>query len=411
MFQSRLCTRTSRESPKDEVAMNAQLLERAGFVQKAMAGVYSYLPLGRKVLDAVENIVREEMVAVNGQEIFLPALHPKEHWLATGRWDGFDALFKITSRHDFEYALGPTHEEMLVPTMKKYIQSYKDLPFSVFQIQTKFRDEARAKSGLLRGREFRMKDMYSFHASSESLDEYYERVTYAYKNVFRRLGLTAYLTEASGGTFSKYSHEFQVPIETGEDTIFYCSGCDYAVNSEISEQGICTKCGGKGMETKASEVGNIFKLNTKYSDPFDLTFTDESGEKHRVIMGCYGIGTSRLVGTIVEAHHDSDGIKWPEAVAPYAVHLLALSGGEIRTKADALYSELRARGISVLFDEREDVSIGEKLKDSDLIGLPHRIIVSEKSLVNGGYEYKKRAESTSVVLPQQELLNLFGQHS
>lgn len=404
MHQSELFTKTVKENPKDETAINAQLLERAGFVQKALAGVYSYLPLGVRVLAHIERIVREEMAALGSQELFLPALHPKELWEQTGRWDSLDALFKIHSRHGFEYALGPTHEEMVVPLVKPYLQSYRDLPFSVFQIQTKFRDEPRAKSGLLRGREFRMKDMYSFHADERSLDSYYELAKGAYARVFTRLGLDAMLTEASGGSFSKYSHEFQVQTATGEDTIFYCGGCDYAVNKEISNNGACVKCGGTGEQMHASEVGNIFKLNTKYSAPFDLSFRNEEGEAHAVLMGCYGIGTSRLMGTIVEVHNDERGIVWPASVAPFGVHVLALPAKgaapekEIAEKALALLRELADRGCEALFDDRK-VSAGEKFADADLIGIPLRAVISEKSLASGGIEIKRRASEETAVEP------------
>ncbi len=411
MLQSELSTKTTRENPKDELAVNAQFLERGGFVTKVMAGVYAFLPLGYRVLAHVERIVREEMNKIGGQELFLPALHPKEYWMQTGRWDHFDALFKIQSRYDSEYALGATHEEVIVPVMKSFIQSYKDLPFAVYQIQTKFRDEPRAKSGVLRGREFRMKDMYSFHANESDLDRYYATVSEGYRRIFQRIGLPAYYTEASGGTFSKYSHEFQVPIESGEDTIYYCKKCDYAVNSEISEKGNCPKCDLIGEKLKASEVGNIFKLNTKYSQPFDLGFADENGEKHIVLMGCYGIGTSRVLGTVVEYFHDQKGIIWPASIAPFLMHILPLTSSDedaqklIMDRAQKLQITLEELGIETLLDDRKTSSAGEKFADADLIGIPLRVVISEKTIAAGGYELKKRSANDAVVLPIERIMD------
>lgn len=410
MLQSTLATKTSKENPKDEHALNAQLLVRAGYVDKVLAGVYAYLPLGTIVLRKIEQIVREEMDRVGGQEIFMSSLHPKENWIATGRWESLDALFKLTSRYDNEYALGATHEEEVVPLMGKFIRSYRDLPFAVYQIQTKFRDEPRAKSGLLRGREFRMKDMYSFHTNTTDLDTYYSRVIEAYRAVFSRLGLDAILTEASGGSFSKLSHEFQVVTETGEDTIFYCKQCDKAVNKEISDRGLCMTCGAVGAPLRASEVGNIFKLGTKYTDPFDCSFTDEHGASIRAVMGCYGIGTSRLMGTIAEVTADEKGLAWPESVAPFSVHLLALPGKKadiaatIMTRVRSLYDQLTAKGNAVLFDDR-DVSAGEKFADSDLLGVPLRAVVSEKTLASNSVEVKERKSSDARLVTIDQFLS------
>ncbi len=392
MRQSRYFLKTSKTKPAEDVSVNAILLEQGGFVQKVLAGVYSYLPLGWKVLSKIENIVREEMGAIGGQEMFMPSLHPKDNWQATGRWEGLDILFKIKSQHGNEYALGPTHEEIVTPAALPVINSYKDLPLAVYQIQTKFRDEPRAKSGLLRGREFRMKDLYSFHADEQDLLEFYDTIAIpAYQNVFKRLGLDAILTEASGGTFSKFSHEFQVEIGNGEDTIYICEKCGLAKNKEIFEEGVkCTKCGSdKYRETVASEVGNIFPLKTKYSSAFNLTYTDAEGNKKDVIMGCYGIGTSRLMGVIVEKFHDGKGIIWPESVAPFKVHLLAFKGAQ--EKAEIIYNDLLKAGIEVLYDDR-DVSPGVKFADADLIGIPYRIVVSEKTLAQESVEVKKRSE-------------------
>lgn len=417
MLQSKLATKTTRQAPAGEMAANAQLLERAGFVSKVMAGVYAYLPLGNRVLSHVERIVREEMNRVGGQELFLPALHPKEYWMQTGRWDHFDALFRIQSRHDMEYALGATHEEVIVPTMKPFIQSYKDLPIAVYQIQTKFRDEPRAKSGVLRGREFRMKDMYSFHRDEKDLDSYYLEVSDAYRRIFQRIGLRALYTEASGGTFSKYSHEFQVPISTGEDTIYYCKKCDYAVNAEIAPEGKCPKCENTGEEMKASEVGNIFKLNTKYSEPFDLGFTDDSGNRQIVLMGCYGIGTTRVLGTVVEAYHDEKGIMWPASISPYLAHIIPLLPSDTDTqklimdRAQKLTLQLEELGIEVLMDDRVGQTAGEKFADADLIGLPLRVVISEKTIAAGGCELKKRNSADTVVLSMEKIRDAVKEYS
>jgi prolyl-tRNA synthetase len=392
MKQSHYFLKTSKTVSADDVSINAKLLEQGGFVQKVMAGVYSYLPLGNRVLKKIESIVREEMDAIGGQEVFMPTLQPKENWQKTGRWESLDVLFQVKSRHGNEYALGPTHEEIVTPMAQAIISSYKDLPIAVYQIQTKFRDEARAKSGLLRGREFRMKDLYSYHATPDDLENYYNNIAApAYAKVFKRLGLDALYTEASGGSFAKFSHEFQVEIENGEDTIYICEKCKLAKNKEIFEDGAeCTNCGKTTWrEAKASEVGNIFKLQDKYSSAFNLQFTEADGSKKTVVMGCYGIGTSRLMGVIVEKFNDEKGIIWPAAVAPFAVHLIALKGAE--EQAEKLYVNLLEQGVEVLYDDR-DLSAGAKFADSDLIGIPLRMIVSPKTLEKNSVELKKRTE-------------------
>lgn len=404
MRQSQYFLKTSKTSPADDVSVNARLLEQGGFVQKVLAGVYDFLPLGLRVLAKIENIVREEMNAINASEMFMPVLHPKDNWLATGRWTGLDVLFKVKSQHGSEYALGPTHEEIVTPAAQGVISSYKDLPLAVYQIQTKFRDEPRAKSGLLRGREFRMKDLYSFHATAEDLDRYYtEQAIPAYNRVYKRLGLDALLTEASGGTFSKYSHEYQVEIENGEDTIYVCEKCRLAKNKEIFEdQAECTNCGPtQWRETKASEVGNIFKLQDKYSSAFHLQYTAQDGTKKPVLMGCYGIGTSRIMGVLVEKFHDDRGIIWPEAAAPFKIHLLALKGGE--AAADQSYKDLLAAGIEVLYDDR-DLSPGVKFADADLIGLPYRVVVSGKTVEQQSVEIRRRNEAEARLVSQSSLI-------
>jgi prolyl-tRNA synthetase len=403
MWQSELFFHTQKEAPKDEVSKNAQLLVRAGFVDKLMAGVYTFLPLGLRVLKKIEEIIRSEMLRAGGQEILMPVLQPKENWMKTGRWNTYDTLFKFASFYSKnEYALGPTHEEVISPLAGKFSLSYKDLPFSLFQIQTKFRDEKRVKSGLLRGREFLMKDLYSFHTNDQNLDDYYEKMKDHYKNIFNKTGIKekTYLTFASGGTFSKYSHEFQTITDGGEDKIFLCEKCGVAVNSEIiNDQNSCPECGNKKLtEKKAIEVGNIFKLKTKYSVPFDLKFTDEKGKKKDVLMGCYGIGISRLMGAIVEVNNDNKGIIWPETVAPFKVHLIELKGAS----AEKIYDTLVKNGIEVLYDDR-DVNPGEKFVDADLIGIPYRVVVSEKTISENKVELKKRNSDKIKLIDEKEL--------
>ena len=417
MKQSELFGKTLREAPKDEVAKNAVLLTRAGFIHKLMAGAYQFLPLGVRVLQKIEQIIREEMDQAGGQEILMPALHPKENWEKTGRFHDFEALFKVISHFDQEFALAPTHEESVVPLVQRSSLSYKDLPFGIYQIQTKFRDEPRAKSGLLRGREFRMKDLYSFHTDEKSLDENYEKMAVAYEKVFQRCGLKAIRVKASGGTFSKFSDEFQVLCDAGEDTIFVADDGE-AMNREImpemagvAEPRTTIEHDGKHWRVeRAAEVGNIFKLGTKYSKPFGLTFTDEHGKDSDVIMGCYGIGSSRIMGTVVEVSHDDKGIIWPETIAPYKYHIVPVASKDeskmqqILDTALKLYNQAAWQG-DALIDDRADVSVGEKFADADLIGLPIRIVISEKSLAEGGVEIKKRHEEKTEIVSLAEALN------
>jgi prolyl-tRNA synthetase len=401
MKQSKLFTKAIKELPKDEVSLNAQLLIRAGYIDKLMAGVYTLLPLGLRVYKKIEQIIRDEMNSVNGQEVYMPSLHPIDRWQATGRYDDIDVLFKFKSYYSkIDYVLGPTHEEVVVPLVKKFASSYKDLPVAVYHIQNKFRDEKRAKSGILRGREFMMKDLYSFHSSQDDLDKYYDKVMESYVRIFERCGIgkETYTTFASGGTFSKYSHEFQTLTEAGEDFIHVCDKCKIAVNKEVIEdvEYSCPKCGNKNLlEKQAVEVGNIFKLGTKYAEPFDLNFTNDKGEKELVVMGCYGIGLQRLMGTIVEVNNDKKGIIWPEAVAPFRVHLISLKQN---TDAEEIYSSLNEAGFEVLFDDREEISAGQKFAEADLVGCPIRLVISEKTLKENSVELKRRdSESCELI--------------
>ncbi|MFZ6036060.1 MAG: aminoacyl--tRNA ligase-related protein [Patescibacteria group bacterium] len=382
MEQSTLFPKTQHTPPRDEISRNAQLLERAGYVSKLFAGVYTYLPLGWKVLKNVERIIREEMNAIGGQELFMPALHPIENYQTTGR-DSIDVLFHLTLANEKKLVLGQSHEEIIVPLVKKYIKSHKDLPLYLYQIQTKFRNELRAKSGILRGREFIMKDLYSFHQSTEDFEEYYARAAAAYRLIFARAGIgpMTYYTYASGGTFSEFSHEFQTVTPAGEDIIHRCEKCSIAINDEIIKtQPTCPQCGSASLKTeKAIEVGNIFPLLTKFSDPFGLQFTDADGSLKPVIMGCYGIGLGRLMGTVAEVHSTETGLRWPAAITPFQVHVLGLGKhDDIRKKTKIFSDHLENSTISVLSDDR-DISAGSKFADADLIGIPVRAVISEKN--------------------------------
>ena len=406
MRQSILFTGTIKETPKEEISINAQLLIRAGFIDKLMAGVYSYLPLGFLVLKKIEEIIRQEMNRIGGQEIFLPALHPKNNWQQTKRWE-YPEMFKLKNREGKEFSLGWTHEEIITPLARKFISSYKDLPVFIYQIQDKFRDELRAKSGLLRGVEFLMKDLYSFHQDEKGLDEYYEKVKGAYLKIFQRCGLKkeTFLTLASGGTFSKYSHEFQTVTPAGEDTVYLCQKCRLAINREIikEENFTCPKCGNKKLEIKKTiEVGNIFKLKDRFSRPFNLVFKDKDGKEKVVFMGCYGIGLGRLMGTIAEVHYDNSGIAWPGEVAPFRVHLISLTG--TKKESERLYQDLQKQNVEVLYDDRDDKSAGEKFADADLIGIPLRIVVSGRTLQKNCVEIKKRSEQKIRLIKIKEII-------
>ncbi len=380
MRQSRLFGKTRKDISQDEKSINADLLTRAGFVEKQMAGVYNYLPLGLRTFRKIENIIREEINAIGGQEILMPVLQSKELWQQTGRWASVESImYQFKDHHGSEIGLGTTHEEVVTDIVKKHIVSYKDLPLALYQIQTKFRDEKRAKSGLLRGREFVMKDLYSFHTNEADLDEYYQKAHDAYIRIFKRLGLEAFSVEASGGAISeKFSHEFMVINPAGEDLTILCTKCGWAQNTEIAKVKAgdkCPKCGHILQAEKTVEAGNIFNLGTEYSAKMGLKFTDADGKQKNVIMGCYGIGLGRAMGTIVEANHDDNGIIWTKNTSPYQVHLLDL--GKDTKKADKIYDELVKNNIDVLYDDR-DISAGKKLKDTDLIGICLQLIHNDR---------------------------------
>lgn len=408
MLQSQLFTRTKKEAPKDEKSVNAQLLARGGFVDKLMAGVYSYLPLGFRVFKKIENIIREEMNKIGGREVLLPSLHPKENWQKTNRWQ-YPEMFKLKSRSGKNFSLGWTHEEIITPLVKKFVLSYKDLPIFIYQIQDKFRDELRAKSGLLRGVEFVMKDLYSFHQDERDLDKYYEKVKKAYFQIFKRCGLEkqTFLTLASGGTFSKYSHEFQTVTPYGEDKIYLCQKCKLAINKEIiqKEKYQCSKCKSKKLKAKkAIEVGNIFNLKDKFSKTFNLKFRDKDGKEKTVLMGCYGIGLGRLMGAVVEVHHDKNGIIWPKEVAPFQVHLIQIENTKkVKRVAEKLLQDLQKAKVEVLYDDR-DKSAGEKFVEADLIGIPLRVVISERTLRKNSVELKRRNEKKTKLVKLNQLL-------
>jgi prolyl-tRNA synthetase len=407
MNQSQLFTKTQKFAPKDETSKNAQLLIRAGFVHKEMAGVYTFLPLGWRVMNNIMQIIREEMNAIGGQELKMTALQSKEVWSKTNRCDDevVDNWFKTELKSGTKVGLAFTHEEVITSAMKNYIASYKDLPFSAYQFQTKFRNESRAKSGIMRGREFIMKDLYSFSRTQYEHDEFYEKAKQAYINVFDRLGIgeQTYLTFASGGTFSKYSHEFQTVCDAGEDIIYIDKEKGIAVNEEVYNDEVLADLEldkEKLIKEKAAEAGNIFSLGTKFSDAFDLTYRDKDEKEQKVIMGSYGIGPARAMGIITELLSDENGLIWPENVAPFKVHLINIGEEE---KAEEIYNQLQDNGVEVLWDDR-DMRPGQKFADADLIGCPYRVVVSSRSLDDGGVELKKRTQKDSEVVSVDDLL-------
>jgi prolyl-tRNA synthetase len=409
MRQSQLFTRTKRENPSDEVSKNAQLLIRGGYIFKEMAGVYTILPLGYRVLEKIVKIVKEEMDAIGGVQMKTSNLQSKEVWEKTGRWDDgvVDNWFKTTLKNGTEVGLSFTNEEAYSHIVKDFVSSYKDLPIYPYDFKTIFRNEARSKSGIMRGREFYWKALYSFSKDQAEHDAFYEEAKGAYHRVFRRcgIGLKTYSTFASGGSFSKYSHEFQTLSETGEDTIYLDEKRGIAVNKEVFTDEVLADIGLKRedlIEKSAIEVGNIFSLGFKFSEPFGLTYKNEKGEDIPVFMGSYGIGITRLMGTVVEVLSDDKGIVWPASIAPFQIQLIAL--GEDMSEAETLYKNLVDSGVEVLFDDRAGVMAGEKFADADLLGMPLRVVVSKRSLENGGAEIKKRNESESSIVSLNEVV-------
>lgn len=413
MRRTALFTKTSKTSPAGEVAKNAQLLLRAGYVAKEMAGVYDYLPLGKRVLDKIMQVIREEMDSVGGSELSLTALQSPETWQATDRWSDevMDVWFKTKLANGSELGLAPTHEEPITRLMKSFIHSYKDLPAYPYQFQIKFRNELRAKSGIMRGREFWMKDLYSFSRNRQEHDAFYERITEAYHRVYARLGLgeQTYKTFASGGSFAKYSHEFQTVSEVGEDTIFIHDAKKIAINEEVLNNEVLRDLGidrSELVERRAVEVGNIFTLGERFSGALDLRYTDDDGQQKPVFMGSYGIGPSRLMGLIAEHFADDKGLVWPTAVAPFTIYLVRIGGEAAVEQADAVYKQLTQAGVEVLYDDR-DVRPGEKFADAELMGVPYTVTVSDRLREKGEVlEVKRRVDGSLDLLTVAELLGI-----
>ncbi len=413
MKTTQLFTKTRKQAPADEVSKNAQLLIRAGFIHKEMAGVYTYLPLGLKVVEKIKQIVREEMNAVSSQELIMTNLQSSEKWETTGRWDDktVDIWFKTRLKDDTEIGLAWSHEEPIVEMLKQHISSYKDLPVSVYQFQTKLRNELRAKSGIMRGREFVMKDMYSICVDENQHNDYYNAVIEAYKKVYDRLGIgeDTYVTFASGGAFTKFSHEFQTVCEAGEDKIHLYKDKKIAVNEEVMNEESLKSLGieahDKPVEVNCSEVGNIFNFGTDKSEQMGFNFTDENGQKQFAYLGSYGIGITRVMGVIAEKFSDENGLVWPQSIAPYQVYLASVGESEeVRSATDKLYEELMAKGIEVLYDDR-DVRPGEKFADADLLGIPTRVVVSEKTLAEASVELKKRTSKDVSIVKITEVVD------
>lgn len=409
--QTKLFTKTRKLGPSDEVSRNAELLIRAGYIHKEMAGVYSYLPLGLRVLNKVNKIIREEMDGIGGQELRLSTLQDKKSWSASERWDdkNVDVWFKTKLQNDTEIGLGWTHEEPITQMMRDHISSYRDLPAYPYQIQTKFRNEVRAKSGIMRTREFLMKDLYSFNLDQTGLDAFYEEAALAYMRVYTRVGIgdITYKTFASGGAFAKYSHEFQTISDAGEDIVYVHEEKGIAINKEVFTDEVLTDLGitkDSVVEKKAIEVGNIFKLGTRFSKALGLTYKDSEGNDTEVVMGSYGIGPNRLMGTVAEVLADDKGLVWPKSIAPFNAHIVLLGDSEeVIAQADSLFETLLQNNIEVLYDDR-DTRAGEKFADSDLLGIPIRIVVSKNTLAEGKFEVVERATGEKRMQTEAELI-------
>jgi len=407
MQQSVLYPKTRKSAPKGAESVNHQLLVRAGFIDQLMAGSWTLLPFGQRVVAKITQIIREEMNAIGAQEVLMPLMHPKEIWNETGRWNAADeVMYKLKDNRDREFALSFTHEEIFLDLIRKNLTSYQDLPVALYHFSTKFRQEARPRSGILRGREFLMKDLYSLHADEKDFWEFYKKAGFAYTKAFDRMGIDAKYTESGGGVFTNNNtHEFQVLAKGGEDTIYYCDKCDFCENKEIfkgNKGDICVKCNkGKIIEAPSIEVGNIFPFGTYYSEKMNLTFTDNKGKKIHPYFGSYGIGTTRVMGAWVEteAGHDDKGLIWPNAISPFGVHLIELPGAK---NVQKIYDQLTDVGVEVLWDDR-DVSAGQKFSDSDLIGIPVRLVVSEKT--EEKVEYKERTNNKTELLTIENLLS------
>lgn len=412
MKLSQTFAKTTKTAPGDEVSESAKLLIRGGYIFKEMAGVYDYLPLGMRTLDNIIQVIREEMNALGGQEVRMTALQPRDAWEKSGRWDDkvLDVWFKTKLNAGGELGFATTHEEAFTRMLKSYISSYKDLPLYVYQFQTKFRNELRAKSGIMRTREFMMKDLYSFSRTKEEHDAFYEKVAASYTKIFNRLGIGAdtFRTFASGGSFSKFSDEYQTLCEVGEDIIYLDREKNIAVNEEVYTDEILNELGldkSKLEQHKAAEVGNIFTLGYKYSEPLELEFTDEDGKRQKVFMGSYGIGPSRVMGVIAEKLSDEKGLVWPEEIAPYKYYVVAI-GDKAMEIAEDLHNKAPEQ---IIFDDRVDKRNGEKFADADLLGIPYRVVISDKTLANNEVEIKSRTSDEIKLLPLTEFIDTLGQ--
>ncbi len=412
MRYSQIFTKTRKDVPSDETARNAQLLIQAGYVHKEMAGVYAYLPLGLRVIEKIKTIIREEMNAIKGQELLMTNLQSQDVWESTTRWDDtvVDIWFKTKLKDETDVGLAWSHEEPILRMVQQHIKSYKDLPVSVYQFQTKLRNELRAKSGVMRGREFLMKDMYSLHRTAEDLDRYYQMVSDAYERIFSRLGIgdTTYVTFASGGAFTKFSHEFQTICDAGEDILYIHKEKNIAVNEEVLDEAI-KELGIEKSElkkTKSAEVGNIFNFGIDKSKQMGITFTDENGENKPLYLASYGIGVSRVMGVIVEKFSDERGLVWPDNISPFKIVICQLGDdSKVAKKAEDLFNQLQKMGVEVLFDDR-DVRPGEKFADADLLGIPHRIVISQKTVSNQVIEYKKRTRADVEIIAEKDMNNV-----
>ncbi|QQS39448.1 hypothetical protein IPM62_02450 [Candidatus Woesebacteria bacterium] len=414
MKQSQLFPKTQKQAPRDAESVNHKLLVRAGFIDQLMAGSWSLLPLGWRVVNKINDIIREELNSISCQEVLMPLMHPKTIWNETGRWDSAkEVMYQFKDSRGKEFALSFTHEEIFLDLVRKFVNSYQDLPLALYHFSTKFRNEPRARSGILRGREFMMKDLYSIHKNEKDFGEFYEKVKIAYSKIFDRIGFDVKITEAGGGVFTKnITHEFQVPVGSGEDVIYYCEKCNWAVNKEVFDpqevenalaaecKSVCPKCGSKVIETKSIEVGNIFPFGTYYSEKMQLVYTDENDKKKFPYFGSYGIGSTRVMGAWVETSYDDKGIIWSDAIAPFKVHLIELPGAK---NGLSIYNSLSERGIEVLWDDR-DIAAGKKFSDSDLIGIPHRIVVSQKTQEK--LEYKSRKSDTTKIVSLDDLIDI-----
>ncbi|MFT4532172.1 MAG: prolyl-tRNA synthetase [Candidatus Saccharimonadales bacterium] len=414
MKRTQLFTRTLKEAPSDEVAKNAQLLIRAGYIHKVMAGVYAFTPLGIRVLENIKQIVREEMNSIGGQELIMSSLQRQETWDSTGRWDDevVDVWFKTKLKDHTELGLAWSHEEAIIEMMKQHVVSYKDVPSYVYQFQTKFRNELRSKSGIMRGREFVMKDMYSISTDSDSHEKFYQECIEAYNRVFERLGIGSdtYVTFAAGGAFTQFSHEFQTVCEAGEDIIYVDQKKGIAVNEEVMSDDNLSQFGVSKddlVKVKSAEVGNIFNFGTQKSEETDFAFTNEKGEKQFVHLGSYGIGITRVMGVIAEKMSDENGLSWPDNIAPYKVYLVAIGG--VSTQAEKLYEDLQLAGVEVLYDDR-DSRPGEKFADAELMGIPHRIVISGRTLESDSVEHKGRMDDEASTIKLTDIIEKLVGH-